>query len=472
MRLPLKQTVQAVIAATAVIVCCHCASAQAPAAPAPAEPVAAAPAVAPQPPLFKPEEIDQLVAPIALYPDPLVAQVLMASTYPIEVVEAARWKKQNPTVEGKALEDAMLQQRWDPSVKSLTAFPQVLEMMDAQLEWTQKLGDAFLAQQGDVMEGIQRLRLRAKEAGNLESSKEQKVIVEQAPVNVEQKVVVEQAAPAAAPPPQQTIIKIEQADPQVIYVPTYNPTVVYGGWPYPSYPPYSYYPPGYVAGTALLSFGVGMAVGAALWGDCNWGHGGYGHGDVDIDINRYNEFNRTNISNKNWEHNVDHRKGVQYRDQKTQQRYAGNRAATNTANREQFRGRAEQGRQDIARGGADAYRGQGRQAEAGRGGAQARPATQQRQQPSARQQPAARPEAKAGSRDGNRAASGNRATSQPRASGKQPSTFDSRGGADTRRASDRGHSSRQSSGMSSGRTGGGGGARGGGGGGGRGGGRR
>jgi uncharacterized membrane protein YgcG len=382
---------------------------------------------APAPPTFKPEEIEQLVAPIALYPDSLVAQVLMASTYPLEVVSAARWVKENPKVEGKALEDAMQQQSWDASVKSLTAFPQVLGMMDQKLDWTQKLGDAFLAQQKDVMDGIQRLRAKAKAEGNLETTKEQKVIVEQQPAQVEQKVVVEQAQPA----PQTTVIRIEQADPQVVYVPTYNPTVVYGPWPYPAYPPYYYYPPGYVAATSMVSFGVGMAVGAALWGDCDWGHG-----DVDVDVNHYNEFNRTDISNKNWEHKPEHRKGAQYRDPASQQRYGKGRDAQA---REQFRGRADQGRQELARGDADKFRGDTKQRDTGRRDAP-RPS-----QGSASRQPA-------GGREGRAA---DRQTVQPRTSAasrdsqfggsRQSGAFDGAGnGAETRQASSRGRASRES----------------------------
>ena len=176
--------------------------------------------------VFKPEEIEQLVAPIALYPDELVSQILMASTYPLEVVEAARWAKANKTLQGDALTTAMEKQTWDPSVKSLVNFPQVLDMMNQKLDFTQRLGDAFLAQQKDVLDAIQRLRSKAQAQGNLKTTKEQTVIVEQ-PVSVEQ--------PAA----QTTVIKIEPTNPQVVYVPTYNPTVVYGAWPYPTYPPYS-----------------------------------------------------------------------------------------------------------------------------------------------------------------------------------------------------------------------------------------
>jgi hypothetical protein len=277
---------------------------------------------------FSQQELEQVVAPIALYPDPLVAQVLMASTYPLEVVSAQRWVKANPGVKGKALEDAMQKQPWDASVKSLAAFPQVLDMMNAQLDWTQKLGDAFLAQQQELMAAIQALRARADAAGNLESGKEQVVSKEQQGNT--------------------TIVKIEPANPEVVYVPTYNPTVVYGDWPYSAYPPYTYYPPGYVyaPGAALFTFGVGMAVGAALWGNCNWGHG-----DININSERYNNFNRTNVQGGRWEHNVEHRKGVGYRDDATQRKYGrGQQPGADT--REAFRGRAEQGRRDLAQPGA------------------------------------------------------------------------------------------------------------------------
>jgi len=306
---------------------------------------------------FKQEELDQLLAPVALYPDSLVAQILMASTYPLEVVEAARWAKANPGLKGDALTSALEKEDWDPSVKSLVNFPQVLEMMNEKLDWTQKLGDAFLAQQKDVMDTVQKLRQTAQAQGNLKSSEEQKVVVEK-----ETKTII-----------------IESANPQVVYVPTYNPTVVYGTWPYPAYPPYYYYPPGYAAGAALFSFGVGVAVGAAwgyAWGGCNW-HGG----DVDIDVNR-----NTNINNNidrgkykdkvtggqggrgEWKHNPEHRKGVSYRDQGTAQKF--DRGASRDAqSREAFRGRAEAGRQDLARGGADQFRGKaeaGRQTSSGR----------------------------------------------------------------------------------------------------------
>jgi hypothetical protein len=295
---------------------------------------------------FKQEELDQLVAPIALYPDSLLAQVFMASTYPLEVVQAGRWVKANQNLKGDALTVALEKESWDPSVKSLVNFPQVLDMMNDKLDWTQKLGDAFLAQQKGVMDTVQKLRAKAEAEGNLKTTEQQKVVVEK-----ETKTII-----------------IEPANPQVVYVPTYNPTVVYGPWWYPAYPPYYYYPPGYVAGAALFSFGVGVAMGAAwgyAWGGCNWGRG-----NVDVNINRNtninNNIDRSKHQNKvttgqggrgEWKHNPEHRKGVSYRDQGTAQKFdrAGS-GSRDVQSREAFRGRAEAGRQDIARGSADQFR--------------------------------------------------------------------------------------------------------------------
>jgi len=260
---------------------------------------------------FGKEQIEQLVAPIALYPDALVAQILMASTYPLEVVQAARWSKDNPNVKEKALEDAMQKQPWDPSVKSLTATPQVLAMMNEKLDWTQKLGDAFLAGEKDVLDAVQRLRKKALDAGNLKSGKEQKVSTEQEGNT--------------------TIIKIEPANPEVVYVPVYNPTVVYGPWPYPYYPPYYWYPPAYPSGV-FFAFSVGIVIGSAWWGGCHWGGG-----NVYINHNVYNNFNKTNISGGNWQHRPEHRKGVEYRDPGSRQKFGSQRPGVDT--REAYRGR-------------------------------------------------------------------------------------------------------------------------------------
>jgi Protein of unknown function (DUF3300) len=328
-----------------------------PAKPAtPAAPAAtAAPGTDNRTPPFKKEELEQILAPIALYQDALLAQIFMASTYPLEVVEAARWSKEHPDVKGDAVAGAVQSQTWDPSVKSLCAFPQVLTMMNEKIDWTQKLGDAFLAQQKEVMQTVQVLRNKAKETGNLKSSKEV--------------TVKEEPAPAGSPAPQ-TII-IESPNPEVIYVPTYNPTVVYGAWAYPSYPPYYYYPPYYAPGAAFWSFTAGVIVGGAIWGNCNWGGN-----DVDIDINRQNNFNRNEINNNRnninsnnrgnnnrtgngsgnskqaWNHDSSHRKGVGYRDSGTQQKFNKGGSQQGAASREQYRGRAEQGREQISREGA------------------------------------------------------------------------------------------------------------------------
>ncbi len=296
-------------------------------APAQAPPPAAAPppsAAAAAGPAFTQQELDQLVAPIALYPDTLLAQVLMASTYPLEIVTADRWVKTNPGLKDKALEDALQKQTWDSSVKSLTVFPQVLAMMSDRLEWTQRLGDAFLAQQKDVLASVQTLRGKAVTQGSLKDSKEQTV--------------------ATTQENNTTVIKIEPTNPEVVYVPTYNPTVVYGAWPYPAYPPYYWYPPGYVAGGALLGFTAGVIVGGALWGGVNWGHG-----DVNVNVNRYNNFNRTNISDGNWNHRPEHRGAVPYRDQGVARQYGRGQTA-DAASRDAFRGRADSGREQIQRG--------------------------------------------------------------------------------------------------------------------------
>lgn len=296
--------------------------------------LALAPAVAQQPPAapataatnpaaktFSQQELDQLLAPIALYPDPLLAQIFMASTYPLEVVQAARWSKENSKLTGKALEDAMTRQPWDPAVKSLTAVPQVLQQMNDKLDWTQKLGDAFLAQQGDVMNTVQSLRAKAAEQGNLKTT--------------EQQVVTTQTQGS------QTIYVVESPKPEVVYVPTYNPSVVYGPWPYPA-PPYYMYPPSYVYPPGL-AFATGVIVGAAIWGNCNWGHG-----DIDVNVNRYNNFNQTNISNKNWSHNAEHRGGVAYKDKGVASKYNRGGNAQASQARENYRGRAESGRSELS----------------------------------------------------------------------------------------------------------------------------
>lgn len=182
---------------------------------------AIAPALAHDRVPFRQAELDQMLAPVALYPDALLSQVLMASTYPLEVVQAARWSRANPGQKGQDAVRAVELMDWDPSVKSLTAFPQILSIMDEKLEWTQRLGEAFLAQQADVLDTVQVLRRRAEAAGNLRSSEEMRVAR------------------------QGEVITLHQPAPEVVYVPYYNPVVVYGTWWWPAYPPVYWAPPAY-----------------------------------------------------------------------------------------------------------------------------------------------------------------------------------------------------------------------------------
>ncbi|MCP3713161.1 DUF3300 domain-containing protein, partial [Paraburkholderia sp. CNPSo 3274] len=227
------------------------------------------------------QQLDSLTAPIALYPDALLAQVLMAATFPQDVSAAAAWTKSNPNLKGDDAVKAVASQPWDPSVQSLVAFPQVLATMASKPDWVQQIGNAFLAQPNDVMDSVQRLRVQAQKAGNLKSNEQQKVVVQ----------------PASSTSTTQTIV-IEPANPQVVYVPTYNPTVVFGAWPYPAYPPvYMPPPPGYAIASGFvggLAFGAGIAVANSLWGGFNWNN----H-DVNINVNRYNNINVNNRINSN-----------------------------------------------------------------------------------------------------------------------------------------------------------------------------
>ena len=211
----------------------------------------------PQEQFMNSEQLDSLVSPIALYPDPLLGQVLAASTYPLQIVTAARWVHQNKNLTGKSLAEAAGKQDWDPSIQALVVLPSVLQMMDQSLDWTTALGNAFLAQQADVMSAVQRMRVKAQQSGKLESNAQQQI----------QTTTVDG----------QPTIVIQPADPQVIYVPSYDPTMVYGAsseyYPYPSVA----YPTGEVVAAGAISFGLGVAVGAIFnggggWGwGCNWG---------------------------------------------------------------------------------------------------------------------------------------------------------------------------------------------------------
>ncbi|MEI5997653.1 DUF3300 domain-containing protein [Paraburkholderia bengalensis] len=277
--------------------------------------VAPTDAVAQTPAKVSNQQLDSLTAPIALYPDALLAQVLMAATFPQDVDAAAAWSKANTQYKGDDAVKAVASEPWDPSVQSLVAFPQVLATMASKPDWVTQLGNAFLAQPNDVMDSVQRLRKQAQSAGNLKSSEQQKVIVEQ------------------------NTIQIEPANPQVVYVPTYNPTVVYGTWPYPAYPPvYVPPPPGYAIASGFmtgLAFGAGIAVANSLWGGFNWNN----H-DVNINVNRYNNINVNNrITSNNTTANWNRNANINRNNANLNRNNANLNNANLSAQRDQYRGR-------------------------------------------------------------------------------------------------------------------------------------
>ena len=262
------------------------------------------------------QQLQQLVAPIALYPDALLAQVLTASTYPLEIAMAARWSEKNANMKGAALEEAMQKQTWDPSVKGLASVPQVLAMMNEKLDWTNQLGEAFLAQPDDVQSAIQALRRQAETTGNLKSSKEQKV----------SRIPAPQSTTYVGPP---EYIVIEPAEADYVYVPVYDPVLVYGPgyWP-PAYAPFFWYPRWWVVGPAF-GFGAALFVGPALWYHYNWGHGGYAA--IQTNAALYSRFNRVNISGggqfQAWKFDPAHHGNVPFRNTNLQRQF-GNVSAT------------------------------------------------------------------------------------------------------------------------------------------------
>jgi len=276
---------------------------------------------------FSQEQLEQMVSPIALYPDSLVGQMLMASTYPVEVVEADRWLGQQGGADATTIDDGLQNESWDPSVKALVKVPEVLREMSQYLDWTRDLGDAFLGQEPDLLRAVQKMRKAAYDAGNLTSTGQQTVTVES-----------------------DGTIVIEQAQPETLYVPDYSTDVYGSGWAYSE----SYYPYMYRPGIRMLAFGAGIGVGNALWGHCDWRRG-----DVDIDVNRYNSFNQFTSKDfmplggarQNWQHDANHRGGVGYRDPAIAQTYhqpgASNRAR-GRANADAGGARADAGAQRPA----------------------------------------------------------------------------------------------------------------------------
>src|SRR5437879_122294 len=286
-----------------------------------------------------PDQLDSLVAPIALYPDPLLAQTLAASTYPLEIIQLQQWLLKNPGLKDKALADAVAKQPWDPSIQAMAALPDVVKRLADDIQWTTDLGNAFLAQQSDVMDAVQRMRKKAQDTGNLKSTEQQKV---------ETKVIESKS-----------VIVVEQADPQVVYVPSYDPVVVYGPPVYP-YPPIYYPPAGYYAAGLAISFGVGMMMGAFWSGGWGW-NSGWG-GNNNININNNNNFNRNSDigggnrpsqqpgrggggrGDSSWKHNSQHRGGAPYGDRGTANKFGGTARGDSLSNR-QASARQQVGRQ-------------------------------------------------------------------------------------------------------------------------------
>ena len=310
----------------------------------PPPPPPSQPASAPSQQLLTAGQLDALVAPIALYPDALLSEILMASTYPLEVVEADRWASANKTLQGDALKAAIDKQNWDDSIKSLAATPDVLDMMSNKLDWTQQLGDAVLAQQPDVMDAIQRLRVKAQANNKLTSTAQQTVTTQSTGGR--------------------QYIYIAPTDPDEIYVPYYDPSVVYGPWGYPDYPPYYWPPPAYIGVGILatgLAFGTGYALGRWASGGNRWG-GGFNWGGNNINVNR--SVNVNNSSGNNWAHNPAHRGNVGYSNPGVAAKFG----STNVRGSTQLNGRGTGGQQVLQPGGGNRSNLGGGGAGAGAGG--------------------------------------------------------------------------------------------------------
>jgi hypothetical protein len=335
------------------------------------------------------DQLDSLVAPIALYPDPLLSQTLVASTYPLEIIQLQQWLEKNKSLKEQALADAVKKQDWDPSIQALAMLPDVVKRLSENIKWTTDLGNAFLAQQSDVMDAVQRMRKKAQDTGNLKSSEQQKV---------ETKVIENKQ-----------IILVEQANPEVVYVPSYNPTVFYGAPAYP-YPPVYYPPPGYYAAGMAISFGVGMMMGAAWGGGWGWNSGWGGHNNVYINnnnnfvsnYNRQNNINNVNRGNRagnsSWQHNPQHRGGAPYGDRTTARQYGGNSRGDSLQRRQESarRDQAQRGNRQQA-GVSDRRAGTGQQEQA---------ALRDRSTPGGRQQAGVSDRSSGAKNAGNRGGSG------------------------------------------------------------------
>jgi hypothetical protein len=386
---------------------------------------------------FTKQELDQMLAPIALYPDDLLTNVLMASTYPLDVVAADRWRREpaNAKLQGDELTKALEAKDWDPSVKALVQFPDVLKNMSDKLDWTQKLGDAFLAQQDEVMDEIQVLRSKAADAGNLKTTKQQKVVKEAS------------GDGGGAP-----VYVIQSTSPETVYVPAYEPEV-YGSWWYPDYPPYYWSYPGarYVDG---WWWGAGVAVASGIWG---WNHCDWHRHNIDIDVNKWNKIdvNRNKLTNNNWVHNADRRGPVPYGNKDVRDKFK--QADRNQIGNKDFRGHdradIENRLKDTDHARVDDRAGQARDAAKDRAGdrggpgnkgpgdnAKGKPRDKAGDRPNAgdRDRPQARDVDRPKGGGSKKAADANR----PKPNKPSPGALDVKRGGDVRRNADRGHASR------------------------------
>jgi hypothetical protein len=261
--------------------------------------------------MLSPDQLNDLVAPIALYPDELVSQIMVAATYPLEVVEAYQFQNSNPTLKGPALTQAAQQQNWDPSVQALVLFPDVLKRLNDDVTWTTNLGNAFLAQQQDVMDAVQRMRQRAQQAGKLNSTPQESIVNSDG------------------------YIGIEPVDPEVIYVPVYDPVWIWGPpiwYPYPHWywPPYGFYGPGVYFGWGIgINMGFYFGAGWHGWGGWGW-HPGWGVHTVIVNnvfIHQYG-FNAGHLAaahgTSTWVHDASHRAGVPYANPRLNDQFRGN----------------------------------------------------------------------------------------------------------------------------------------------------
>jgi len=299
----------------------------------------------PPPPPLSPQQLDDLVAPIALYPDTILSQILAASTYPIEVVEAQQWLQQNRGLKGQQLLDAAKQQNWDPSVQALVVFPDVLTRLNQDVRWTTDLGNAFLAQQADVMHAVQDLRAKAEANGKLKSTP--------------QETVTTQSQNG------QSAIQILPPNPEVVYVPVYNPEWVWGPPLFGYYPPLFY--PGIDVGFGFypgIDLGFYFGGGWGLWGGFGWGWGpNWFGGGIFVNGNFFHRYGFADYHpglGGAWAHNPAHRLGVAYPNRAVASRFGGAAGARGAA---AYRGGAEGFRGAAGARGAEGFRG----AEAGRG---------------------------------------------------------------------------------------------------------